>query len=119
MRIYIGHSTGFDFKEELYEPIKSSAMFSEHEFVFPHEVSLDVQNKKVFYQTIDLFVAEVSYPSTGLGIELGWAEELGKRIVCIHTSNSKPSSALVSVCDEFLSYSDEEGLQELLKRIVA
>jgi hypothetical protein len=74
MKIYVSHSTSFDFKEELYKPIRSSDLNSIHEIILPHEDS----NEQ--FKTLDLFksggckliIAEVSYPSTGQGIELGW-----------------------------------------------
>lgn len=115
MKIYIGHSTGFDYIKELYEPIKQSDLFSEHEFIFPHDRSVDDQNDKSFYQTIDLMIAEVSYPSTGLGVELGWVEDLGKKIVCIYKSDTKPSGAIRTVCSDIWSYADSEELISLIK----
>ena len=36
----------------------------------------------------DLFIAEVSTPSTGVGYELRFAEELGKPVLCLYNENS-------------------------------
>jgi hypothetical protein len=114
MKIYVGHSTDFDYQKNLYEPIKQSDLTKKHEFVFPHETSLDTQNKKEFYCTIDLMIAEVSYPSTGLGVELGWVEDLGKEIFCVHKSDSKPSGSIKSVSDDIRTYSNTEELIGLI-----
>lgn len=72
MKIYVGHSSDIDFREELYEPLKSSRIAEEHKLVFPHEDSEELFDSKEFFRDeCDLFIAEVSDSSTGLGIELG------------------------------------------------
>ena len=114
MKIYLGHSREFDYETKLYEPIRQSAFFAEHEFVFPHADPGDVQKTNDYLKNIDLFVAEVSYPSTGLGIELGWAHDLGKRIVCVYKTDSTPSGSLKSITDQILSYSNTEELLEII-----
>jgi hypothetical protein len=75
MDIYIGHSSSIDFKEQLYEPLRNSGLDDEHNIVLPHEDSDEPFNsKKLLKNKCDVFVAEVSEASTGLGIELGWAD---------------------------------------------
>ena len=74
MKIYISHSTGFDYQKELYEPIKNSELYNSHEIIFPHDKSSEVSNSKEVIKGCDMVIAEVSYPSTGMGIELGWAD---------------------------------------------
>jgi len=73
----------------LYRTIKESDLFGQHEFVFPHDGSLEASNSKEVIQEAELFIAEVSYPSIGLGIELGWAEMQNTPIVCIHKESEK------------------------------
>ena len=74
MKIYIGHSREYNYLEDLYTPIKTSLLFNNHEIILPHDkrnlISKDIIKK------CNLFIAEVSFPSTGLGIELGWANFL-------------------------------------------
>ncbi len=71
MKIYIGHSREYNYLEDLYMPLKTSLLFKNHEIILPHDkrnlISKDIIKK------CNLFIAEVSFPSTGLGIELGWA----------------------------------------------
>lgn len=55
-------------------------------------------------------VAEVSYPSTGLGIELGWANNSNRDILCFSHQYATPSSSLKYVSQHFLTYSDPEDL---------
>lgn len=115
MRIYIGHSSGFDYHKELYEPLKASALFQLHQILLPHDTESTAQNERDFYFTLDLFVAEVSYPSTGLGIELAWAKDAGRKILCVHRADKKPSLALKTVCSDIRSYSDTEELIEVIR----
>ncbi len=114
MKIYVCHSTGFDFAKELYEPLKAVAG---HEFVFPHEKS-DNAHSKDSIASCDLVLAEVSYPSTGMGIELGWADAAGVPIVCVHRSDAKPSSALRHVAKDIVAYDGSADLVEKIGVIV-
>ncbi len=111
MKIYIAHSSAFDFQKELYQPIQNSALAKEDEFIFPHRDSGEPFNSKELFQNgCDLIIAEVSYPATGLGIELGWADLLNVPIVCIYKKGSKASGSLKVVTETFLEYSDTEDL---------
>lgn len=118
MRIYIGHSAGFDYRKELYEPLNASELFQQHEIILPHDVDSTSQNPKNFYSTLNLFVAEVSYPSTGLGIELAWAQDAGRKILCVHRADKNPSRSLVSVCSDIRSYCDMEELIKIIRSVV-
>ena len=111
MKIYIGHSRSFDFKNELYKPLQESVLATKHQLVFPHSESSEPFSSKEFFQNgCDLIIAEVSYPATGLGIELGWADILKVPIICIYKNGSKVSGSLKAITDNFLEYSDEMDL---------
>ena len=114
MRIYIGHSKQFDYEKNLYEPIRKSRLNSENEIVFPHEKSDAPFSSKNFLKTFDVMVAEVSYPATGLGIELGWASCSGYPIICLYKKGSKISSSLRTITNRFLEYNDEKEMISLL-----
>jgi nucleoside 2-deoxyribosyltransferase len=117
MKIYLAHSREFDFANELYQPIQSSELFQKHSWILPHVDNSFINSKEVI-QNSDLVIAEVSYPSTGLGIELGWAESFGKKLICFYKENSKISSSLNSVCSSFIEYENSEDLvQKLLPEI--
>jgi hypothetical protein len=108
MIIQVWHSRDSDFLTELYEPIKQAPFFSEHTFIFPHDDS--VVDSRESLKNIDLFVAEVSYPATGLGIEIGLARAYGKQILCISKKWVKVSSSLKYMTDDFLEYMDSNHL---------
>jgi hypothetical protein len=115
MKIYVCHSTSFDFKKRLYEPIRNSGLNTKHEIVLPHEKSDSQFNSKEYLKKCDLVIAEVSYPSTGQGIELGWANLYNVPIVCIYKFNTKPSGALKAVSNNLFEYSGKEDLIQKLK----
>ncbi|MBQ1275923.1 MAG: hypothetical protein IIY15_01790, partial [Flavobacteriales bacterium] len=70
MNISISHSTNFDFEKELYEPILNSNRLKKHTFFLPED---RVKNTREIIKNCDIMIADVSYPSTGTGIEIGWA----------------------------------------------
>lgn len=111
---YVTHSSGFDYQNELYVPLKESALSNKVKLILPHDMQTEPHNSEDWIREADLILAEVSYPSTGQGIELGWANKLGKQIVCIYRQGSKPSSSLKFVCREMIEYADNNDLIEKL-----
>ena len=119
MRIYLSHSSSFDFNSELYEPLKQSQLNIQHQIYFPHDtVNIDVKSKEVI-QKVDLLIAEVSYASTGQGIELGWAEAQNIPIICFYKLTSKFSSSLKFVTSDIIEYSDENDFLDKLGNCLA
>lgn len=116
MRIYIGHASSYDYKNELYLPLKNSTLAQQHELIFPHENSAAPISSHSIIASCGLLIAEVSQPSIGLGIELGWAYDAGCRILCLHKENTKPSSALTIICDDFISYKNPGSMIDTLKK---
>jgi nucleoside 2-deoxyribosyltransferase len=109
MKIYLTHATSYDFNTELYEPMRH-VIAHEHEVVFPHDTANHGKDSKETIKNCDVVLAEVSFPSTGQGIELGWANYLNKPIVCLYKKDSKPSSALRIVSDTFIEYDNAEDM---------
>lgn len=114
MKLYISHSSGFDFANELYAPLKNS-ITRDHDIFFPHD-GKDVVNSKSIIKESDLILAEVSYPSTGQGIELGWADANGIRIICFYKVGSSPSSAIKLISSSSFEYA---SLDEMLNKLTA
>ncbi len=110
MKIYVTHSTSFDFKNELYKPLRESELNDLYEIILPHENSEEPFSSKEFIPTCDIILAEVSYPSTGQGIELGWADKAGKKIICFYKSGTKYSSSLKVISEIFFEYDNVESL---------
>lgn len=105
MKIYVVHSTAFDYKKELYDPLRK---FTEFEFVFPHANDNEIKDSKKLMSGCEVVLAEVSHPSTGGGIELGRAECLNIPIIAIHKKGSEISSAIKFVTNTVVEYDDLE-----------
>jgi transcriptional regulator of heat shock response len=119
MKIYVAHSKAFDYKKELYEPIRQSSLNEEHSIVLPHENSDEQFNsKECLRDGCDLVIAEVSNSSTGIGIELGWANMFNVPIVGIHRTGSKPARSLKVITPKFVEYSNSEELISGIKQMI-
>ena len=110
MKIYLSHASGYDYESELYTPLKASDIAATHKILFPHDKeNIDI-NSKNLVQHWDLVIAEVSRPSTGQGIELGWASSSDTAILCIYRTGSKVSSSLKFITCDLIEYSDEADM---------
>ena len=88
---------------------------SKIELVLPHEKQEEVQLTKDSITESDLVLVEVSIPSTGSGIELGWANAAGKQIIAFHQGGSDPSPAIKFVTSQIHVYVTEEHILEVLR----
>lgn len=120
MIIYISHSSNFDFKNKLYIPLRKAILMQEYHFVLPHEEDEVQFPTKDFFESgqVDLVIAEVSYPSTGQGIELGWADALHIPVVCMYKLGNNISKALYTVSNKFVEYLDTEDMLNKLKTVI-
>jgi hypothetical protein len=74
----------------------------------------------VWLKSSELIVAEVSVPSLGIGYELGLAESLGKKIICLYDVNSnKTLSAMIEGNKNFeiVKYNNIKEVLEYLDRL--
>jgi nucleoside 2-deoxyribosyltransferase len=117
MKIFVAHSSNFDFKNKLYKPLRDSLLNEKHEFLLPQEKGKEVITKDII-KDCDLLLAEVSYPSTGQGIELGWANVFNVPIICIFREGSKYSSSLGLIVDKFVSYKDVKDMIKQLDKAI-
>lgn len=110
MNIYISHSSKYDYINKIYEPIKKSDLFKEHKFFLPHENKNKIINTKEIISNCDLVIAEVSLPTTGQGIELGWADYAKTPILCIYEKGVNISSSLNFITNKFIEYENIEDM---------
>ena len=87
MKIYVSHSSSYDYINEIYNPIINSDISKTNTFFLPHENKNKITNTKDIIASYDLVIAEVSLPSTGQGIELGWASYANVHILCVYKKN--------------------------------
>lgn len=116
MKIYIGHSKKNNYINELYKPIKEIS--TDIEFIFPHEFDENINNNREFYSNIDIFIAEVTYPSFGLGIELGWTYDECIPIYCIYKKDTKIGNSLKSITNNFYEYNNDQELKLIINKII-
>ncbi len=65
----------------------------------------------------DIIVAEVSNPSLGVGYELGLAEAIGKRVLClVYGGNPRPLSAMIAGNNYFTieKYENVPDIEDIL-----
>ena len=76
-----------------------------------------LSNEKIYKRDIvwirqaDVVIAEVSTPSLGVGYEIAFAENLGKKILCVYKSNDQVSAMMVG--NKNLTVLKYDGLEEL------
>ena len=118
MKIFVAHSSNFDFKNELYSPLRNSELNKTHEIFLPQEKSDIGPITKDIIKNSDLIIAEISFPSTGQGIELGWANIYGIPIICIYKNDAKTSRSLKKITDQFISYDNSNDMIEKLTSFI-
>jgi hypothetical protein len=114
MNIYCIHSTAFDFVADYYLEITQCSLLKEHEMIFPHLPGSPEIHSRSIIDKCDLVLAEVSYPSTGLGIELGWADSAGKPIVAVHKKDLIISSSIRMITQHIVPYSSMRDIGEFI-----
>ena len=117
MKIYVSHSQDFDFLNSLYKPLRTSGLNTNHEFFLPHESDKFINTQEVIKNS-DLILAEVTFPSTGQGIELGWASMLKIPILCASKEGSKISGSLNYITKNFIIYTDSADLVAKLAKFL-
>lgn len=114
MYIYISHSTGFDYQTEIYDPVRKSSLNQMHQIILPHEQGKEAYPIRDKISTLDLFVAEISFPSTGTGIEIGWADVYQIPIIALYKAGTTPSNSIHKVTDNVKEYT---GIEQFLSYI--
>ncbi len=117
MKIFVSHSSSFDFENQIYIPLRNSEINKQHEISFPHENGKDVITKDIIKDS-NLVVAEISFSSTGQGIELGWADVFNIPVVCIFKTGSKYSKSIGKLTENFIEYDDSPDMIEKLSKYI-
>ena len=119
MKILVAHSSNYDYRAELYEPLKQSVLAREHTIIFPHdEENLEIETNFHIPDT-DLMIAEVSYPSTGAGIEIGLVQAANIRTLFLHKTGTTPSSSLKFIKGKLIEYTDSSDLVSKIEEELA
>jgi nucleoside 2-deoxyribosyltransferase len=117
MKIFFAHSSAYDFVNELYTPLKTSAALQKHELVLPMDDGCQGKSREEV-KSCDILIAEVSLPSTGQGMEIGWADAMSIPIFTLAKEGSSPSKALRYVTDKIHVYTDSQSLVVTVEDII-
>ena len=113
MKIFIAHSSSFDFKTKLYQPLRDSALNTEHEILLPQEGEVEEITRDMIKDS-DVLIAEVSTPSLGAGIEMGWADAFHHPVIAIFEKGTTPSFSIDNVVTARIEY---DGPEDMIQKI--
>lgn len=116
MKIFVAHPGIIDFQGELYRPLRESELSKEHEIFLPHEGKAQVTKELI--KRSDLLITEVSAPSTGSGVEMGWADAFDVLILALHKKGTKRSKSVEYVTKEIIEYENAEDMIEKIKNFI-
>lgn len=114
--IYVCHSKSYDYKNILYNSIKNSELFYKNKVILPHDTDMFKSSKDAIASS-DLIIADISNPSTGMGIELGWADSFSKRIIYVCNDSTEISKSLLLLSKEYFLYKDCNDLIQVFNNI--
>lgn len=120
LRIRVGHSTGYDYQAQLYDVVRGVALPPGVTITLPHENGAAGDCTKSFFaEGCDLFIAEVSAASIGLGMEIAYADVHNVPVACIYREGTRPSASIKMVTPLFLRYDSSEQLARHIESLVA
>ena len=94
MKVYLAHSSNCDYINKIYKPILNDPELSKI-ITLPH-MEKEHNHSRNYYEDFDLVIAEVSAPSTGMGIELGFFYDEKKPIYCIYRGDYSKSVEVIA-----------------------
>lgn len=118
MKIFLAHASAFDFRAKLYVPLRASALNTEHELLLPEEAG-ETWNTKDVIESSNVLVLDASAPSTGAGIEAGWAHAAGVPVIVIREKGSAPSTVVSFIAQGEFEYENAGDLVEKLSAALA
>lgn len=118
IKVYVGHSRQFPYVEELYQPIRNSVLNKKYEFILPHETSQMPYSSLEKVRSFQAMVAEVSSPSTGLGIEMGWFHSMNVPILCLQKEGGKLSQSVQVIATKYEFYKDTADMLRIIEQFL-
>jgi hypothetical protein len=112
-------SNHLEYQHDLYDKLKQSEIYTQHLIVFPHEADKPATYSKHIIADSDLIVADISFPSIGLGIELGWAETYQRRIIAIYKEGCIASTSVKLITNEIIEYATPDEMLLKLKELLS
>ena len=84
-KVYITHSSKYpNYQTEIYDIFREiqQELNGQVEFILPHD-GTPIISKQII-RTADLVIADCTYTSVGMGIEIGWADAFNTRLAFFH-----------------------------------
>ncbi len=131
MNIYFSCSiTGGRSDEQTYQKIITYLLDNGHEVPTAHLAEANVVDlEKVvspddvferdirWLQQCDMVIAEVSTPSHGVGFEIAYALNLGKRVLCLYRKGERVSKMITGNSDPNIQVVDYANMDEAVSKI--
>ena len=116
-----------DLKSQIKEKYELIEFFSDPLSVNQQSTELEICQRiyefdKNCVESCDLMIAEVSYPSIGLGMELAFAVTNNKPILAVAKNNAKVSRMIMGICHpkfQFIRYDDTKEIPAILDQFIA
>lgn len=113
-KIFVSHSINFDYQNDLYSPLIDSKLNEVYKIWLPHNNKSVISTKERIRDS-NLILSEVSFPATGQGIELGWADNYKIPIICIYKKGHNPANSLKLITDIFIEYDNPVDMINKIK----
>lgn len=117
MKIIFTHSSSLSWKEDIYKVLNNISTDFGYDIFLPQDNKEEIITKDLI-KSCDLVIAEVSFPSTGQGIELGWADCFGTPVVYFCKKDYKYSNSIKNITNKVLEYENVKDLKEQLLNIL-
>ena len=119
LRIRVGHSAGYDCQAQLYDVVRGVALPPGVTLSLPHENGAAADCAKTFFaEGCDVFIAEVSTASTGLGMEIAHADMHNVPVACLHREGTERPAAIEKVTPLFMRYESPEQLARHIESVI-
>lgn len=117
MRIYVAHATNCDYTNEIYKPIRLDNELKKYEIILPHEEENFIHNRD-YYANFDIAICEISNPSIGLGIEMGFFFDSNVPIYCLYKKGCSYSKSILAITNNIIEYTDNDDFMDKIKLII-
>lgn len=113
-KIYVSHSKDIDYNKKIYDPLGKIKGVN---FIFPYLKGKTNFSKEII-KKCDYFLADISKPAMGMGIETGWANAFGVPIILIYKKGSKVSSYLSKLSKNIIEYKNLDKELNKIEKII-
>lgn len=114
-KVYVSHSKDIDYTRKIYNPLSKIKGIK---FIFPY-ISGKTNFSKEVIKKCDYFLADISKPAMGMGIEIGWADAFKVPIIFMYKKGSKVSSYLSKLSKNIVEYKNLDKELDKIEKIIS